>query len=98
MVLISFVGVAAVALVTHYVARPVKGVGIVTHAFIPPIAAAVAALVIAPAEPRTVAYVADVLGTLFGADLSNMGIIKKLGAPVASIGGGTFDGVFLAFF
>jgi len=97
MVLISFVGVAAVALVTHVLARPVKGVGIVTPAFIPPIAAAVAALILAPAEPRTVAYVIGVLGTLIGADLSNMGVIKKLGAPVASIGGaGTFDGVFLA--
>ena len=92
----SIVGVVAVALVTRIVARPVKGVGIVTPAFIPPIAAAVAALILAPSEPRTVAYVAGVLGTLIGADLSNLGIIKKLGAPVASIGGaGTFDGVFL---
>lgn len=95
-ILVSIVGVVAVALVTRIVARPVKGVGIVTPAFIPPIAAAVAALILAPSEPRTVAYVAGVLGTLIGADLSNLGIIKKLGAPVASIGGaGTFDGVFL---
>ncbi len=97
MILVSLVGVAAVALVTRVVARPVKGVGIVTPAFIPPIAAAVAALILAPGEPRTVAYVAGVLGTLIGADLSNLGKIKKLGAPVASIGGaGTFDGVFLS--
>jgi uncharacterized membrane protein len=97
MILLSLVGVAAVALVTRVVARPVKGVGIVTPAFIPPIAAAVAALILAPGEPRTVAYVAGVLGTLIGADLLNLGKIKKLGAPVASIGGaGTFDGVFLS--
>jgi len=96
-VLLSIVGIAAVALVTHLIARPVKGVGIVTPAFIPPIAAAAAALILSPEQPQTVAYVAGVVGTLIGADLSNLHIIKKLGAPVASIGGaGTFDGVFLA--
>ena len=43
------------------------------------------------------AYVAGVLGTLIGADLSNLHAIPKLGAPVASIGGaGTLDGVFLS--
>jgi uncharacterized membrane protein len=97
MILLSLVGVSAVALVARAVARPVKGVGIVAPAFVPPIAAAVAAFILAPAEPRTVAYVAGVLGTLIGADISNLGVIKKLGAPVASIGGaGTFDGVFLS--
>lgn len=44
-----------------------------------------------------IAYVSGVLGTLIGADVSNLGAIPKLGAPVASIGGGgTFDGVFLS--
>jgi len=95
-IILSFIGVLAVALVTHTVARPVKGVGIATPAFIPPIAAAVAALILSPAQPRTIAYVAGVLGTLIGADLLNLRKIPKLGAPVASIGGaGTFDGVFL---
>jgi hypothetical protein len=36
------------------------------------------------------------MGTLVGADLMNLGAIRGLGAPVASIGGaGTFDGIFL---
>lgn len=36
------------------------------------------------------------LGTLVGADLLNLGQLRVLGAPVASIGGaGKFDGVFL---
>lgn len=96
-VLLSFIGILAVALVTHFSARPVKGVGIVTPIFVPPIAAAVAALILSPSQPQTVAYVSGVLGTLVGADISNLNVIKKLGAPVASIGGaGTFDGVFLA--
>jgi uncharacterized membrane protein len=97
MILYSIEGIAVVALVTRIVARPIKGVGIVTPAFIPPIAAAAAALILSPAQPRTIAYVAGVLGTLIGADLLNLRAIPKLGAPVASIGGaGTFDGVFLS--
>ena len=95
-ILLSFIGVLAVALVTHLVARPVKGVGITTPMFIPPIAAAVAALILSPAHPITIAYVSGVLGTLIGADLLNLRKIPELGASVASIGGaGTFDGVFL---
>jgi uncharacterized membrane protein len=40
--------------------------------------------------------VAGTLGTLIGADLTNFGRIRGLGAPIASIGGaGTWDGVFL---
>jgi uncharacterized membrane protein len=36
------------------------------------------------------------LGILIGADILNIGKIRNLGAPVASIGGaGTFDGIFL---
>lgn len=93
----SMVGIVIVALVTHAVARPVKGVGIVTPAFIPPVTAALTALVISPYSTQIVAYVSGVLGTLIGADLANLRVIPKLGAPVASIGGaGTFDGVFLS--
>jgi uncharacterized membrane protein len=96
-ILYSLAGVTVVALVTHVIARPVKGVGIVTPAFIPPITAALVALILPSGAPRIVAYVAGVLGTLIGADLSNLKVIPKLGAPVASIGGaGTFDGVFLS--
>lgn len=96
LVILSLIGVLAVAALTHVVARPVKGVGIATPAFIPPIAAAVVAFILSPAEPRTVAYVAGTLGTLIGADLLNLKKIPKLGTPMASIGGaGTFDGVFL---
>jgi uncharacterized membrane protein len=41
-------------------------------------------------------YIGGSLGTLIGADLLNLGSIRGLGAPIASIGGaGTLDGVFL---
>jgi uncharacterized membrane protein len=93
----SIFGVAIVGLITHVVARPVKGVGIVAPSFISPIAAAMIALILQPSSAQTIAYVAGVLGTLIGADLTNLNVIPKLGAPVASIGGaGTFDGVFLS--
>jgi uncharacterized membrane protein len=93
----SLLGVVIVAIVTHLIARPVKGVGIETPAFVAPITAAVVALILSPSSAVIVAYVAGVLGTLIGADLSNLNAIPKLGAPMASIGGaGTFDGVFLS--
>jgi uncharacterized membrane protein len=97
MMFYSLIGVAAVALFTYAVARPVKGVGIVTPAFLPPLAAAAVALFLSPMQPQIIAYVSGVLGTLIGADILNLDNIPKLGAPVASIGGaGTFDGVFLS--
>ena len=90
------IGVLAVTIVTHLVARPVRGVGIQTPTFVPPIAAAVAAIILSPSNPAVVAYVSGTLGALIGADLLNLGKIPDLGAPVASIGGaGTFDGVFV---
>jgi uncharacterized membrane protein len=94
---IAVVGVLVIAVVTHAVARPVKGVGIATPPFIPPLAAALSAYLLPSGAPRVVAYASGVLGTLIGADLSNLSVIPELGAPVASIGGaGSFDGVFLS--
>ncbi|MDA4111258.1 MAG: DUF1614 domain-containing protein [Thaumarchaeota archaeon] len=98
----SLLGYAAVGLlvssvIVHLVARRERGVGIVTPAFIPPIAAAIISLLIAPASGAAIiAYVSGSMGALIGADLTNLRGITKLGAPVVSIGGaGTFDGVFL---
>lgn len=96
----------AVAALTHAVAKPVKGVGIVTPALVPPLGAALVSWLLISffAEPYGLphsflfitAYAGGTLGTLLGADLLNLSRIRDLGAPVASIGGaGTFDGVFL---
>ena len=47
-------------------------------------------------DSAPLAYIAGSLGTLIGADLTNLDKVRGLGAPVASIGGaGTFDGIFL---
>jgi len=93
----ALLGTVIVALVTHLVAKPVKGLGIVTPAFVPPLAAALAAYLLPSGSPSIIAYTSGVLGTLIGADLLNLHKIPKISARIASIGGaGTFDGIFLS--
>jgi uncharacterized membrane protein len=91
--------ILALAIVTYIVyrmARPIPGVGIATPMFIPPILAALTAMLLNPQWAAPTAYVAGTLGTLVGADLLHLDELKHLSAPVASIGGaGTFDGIFL---
>ena len=87
---------AVVAAIVHMLAYPVPGVGIAVPIFVPPIATAIVAVVIARHHAAALAYVGGSLGTLIGADLLNLDAVRGLGAPVASIGGaGTFDGIFL---
>lgn len=94
--LLSLLGVVAVALLVHRLAEPVPGVGIGVPIFIPPIAAAAAGLLLAPAAAPAAAYVAGTLGTLIGADLMNLGRLRALGGEIVAIGGaGTFDGIFV---
>jgi len=93
---LAVAAVLIVALFTHAVARPVRGLGIAVPALLPGIFAAGVALILHPAAVAGLAYVGGTLGTLVGADLMNLHKIRRLGAPVASIGGaGTFDGVFI---
>lgn len=97
----SILGAAIVAYVAHQFAYPLEGVGIALPLFIPPLTAAIVALLLGNAmrvrdSLHVIAYVSGVLGTLIGADLTNLHRIADLRTPVASIGGmGTFDGVFL---
>jgi uncharacterized membrane protein len=54
-------------------------------------------MVLSRRHAAALAYISGSMGTLIGADLLNLGAIRRMGTPVASIGGaGTFDGVFLA--
>jgi uncharacterized membrane protein len=92
----GLVGVVIVAVVVHWLATPVRGVGIAVPVFIPPLVATATAWVLQRRAAPPLAYIAGSLGTLLGADLWNLGKIQGLGAPVASIGGaGTFDGIFV---
>jgi uncharacterized membrane protein len=88
---------AIVTLVVNRSARPIRGLGIATPMFIPPIVAALSGYFLGGAHHAApVAYIGGVMGTLIGADIMNIGRLSDLGAPVASIGGaGTFDGIFL---
>ncbi len=92
----TLLGVAVVAVIVHWMAHPVEGVGIAVPIFIPPIVAACVALLLARKSAPSLAYISGSLGTLIGADLLNLDKIQGLGAPIASIGGaGTFDGIFM---
>jgi uncharacterized membrane protein len=87
---------AVVALVCYWLSQPVPGLGIAEPVFVPAVTTAVVAIVLSRENAAPLAYISGSLGTLIGADLLNLGNIRGLGAPVASIGGaGTFDGIFL---
>jgi uncharacterized membrane protein len=102
--LLSRVNAGAVLLATivttlfsYYLSKPVKGVGIVIPAFIPPIIAAIAAMMFAAeGSAPAVAYISGVLGIIIGADLLRLHQIKRSGVAFLSIGGaGVFDGIFI---
>ena len=90
------IAAAIVAIVLHWLATPVAGIGIAVPVFFPAIVTAVVALLLSRRDAAPLAYIGGSMGTLIGADLTNLDKVRGLGAPVASIGGaGTFDGIFL---
>jgi uncharacterized membrane protein len=92
----GLIATALVAVVLHMLADPVPGLGIAVPVFVPVVTTAAVALLLTRRDAAPLAYIAGSLGTLIGADLSNLDKVRGLGAPVASIGGaGTFDGIFL---
>jgi len=92
----GLVATAIVALVIHWMANPVPGLGIAVPVFVPVLVTAIVAVILSREESAPLAYISGSLGTLIGADLTNLGKVRGLGAPVVSIGGaGTFDGIFL---
>lgn len=92
----SLVAVAVVTLAVHAMASPVPGVGIAVPFFVPPVVAAISALVVSRRYAAPLAYIGGALGTLIGGDLLNLDKVRGLGAPIVSIGGaGKFDGIFM---
>ena len=92
----GLIAIAIVAVMLHWLANPVPGVGIAVPVFLPALITAIVAWILSRENAAPLAYVAGSLGTLIGADLTNLDKVRGLGAPVASIGGaGTFDGIFL---
>ncbi|WP_303901483.1 DUF1614 domain-containing protein [Thiohalomonas denitrificans] len=89
-------GVGGVGTISYLFSRPIPGVGIGMPILIAPLAAALVALVLNPEQSAPLAYISGTLGVLIGADLMRFSDIRRLGAPLASIGGaGTFDGIFI---
>jgi uncharacterized membrane protein len=92
----GLIAIALVAVLLHWLAHPVRGVGIAVPVLWPAVATAAVALLLSRKNAAPLAYIAGSMGTLIGADLTNLDRVRGLGAPVASIGGaGTFDGIFL---
>jgi uncharacterized membrane protein len=90
------IAVAVIAVVIHAMATPVQGIGIAVPVFAPVVVTAILAFVLSREYAAPLAYIGGSMGTLIGADLTNLDKITGLGAPIASIGGaGTFDGIFL---
>ncbi len=90
------IGILIVSMMSYRFSRIVPGVGISLPLFIPPLTAALIAIVL-PQGPNTViAFVSGVVGVLIGADLMNLDDLTKIQSETVSIGGaGTFDGIFL---
>ena len=94
---LGLIAVGIVAFFVHQMAVAVPGLGISVPTFAPPLLAAFVGLVLSRRYAAPLAYIGGSVGVLVGADLLNLGLLRSLGAPVASIGGaGTFDGVFLS--
>ena len=92
----AVIAVAAVALVAYRFSRPLRGIGVAMPFLVAPVTAALVATLLDYEQRAPLAYVGGTLGVLLGADLFRLRDIRRLGAPVASIGGaGTFDGVFI---
>ena len=92
----GLVATTMVAVILHWTATPMPGLGIAVPVFLPVLATAIVAILMSRQYAAPLAYIAGSLGTLIGADLTNLDKMRGLGAPVASIGGaGTFDGIFL---
>lgn len=88
--------IAIVTAVSYLVSRPLPGIGIGMPVFVAPVVAALAALLFGPTHSAVLAYVGGTLGVLMGADLLRVGDIRRMGTPLAAIGGaGTFDGIFM---
>ncbi|MGZ4602902.1 MAG: DUF1614 domain-containing protein [Kineosporiaceae bacterium] len=92
------IAVLVVAAVAHQAARPAPGVGVLLPVTLPAVVAAGVALIVAPSVAApAVAYVGGTIGTVLGADLTNLGWLRHAHASAVSIGGaGTFDAVFVA--
>lgn len=92
----TLIATVLVGIVANRFSKVVPGLGITLSPFIPPIAAALFALILVPSAAAPAAFVAGVLGVLIGADLLNLPRVQRGEIGTISIGGaGVFDGILL---
>ncbi|MEW5757276.1 MAG: DUF1614 domain-containing protein [Pseudomonadota bacterium] len=92
----ALLGIGMVSTISYLVSRPIPGIGIGMPILVGPLAAAMVGILLAPENSAPLAYICGTLGVLIGADLLRLKDVRRLGAPIASIGGaGTFDGIFI---
>jgi uncharacterized membrane protein len=83
--------------VCYFLARPVPRVGIALPSLVPALLSVAAALLLAPEQAPSIAFIAGVTGPLVGADILHLRDVACIGTGVASIGGAsTFDGIILS--
>ena len=93
----ALLAVGIQAAVCYIASRPIEGVGIGMPIFIAPLSAALIAVILRPEQSAPLAYICGTVGVLVGADLLRLADVRRLGSPLASIGGaGTFDGIFIS--
>jgi uncharacterized membrane protein len=86
----------AVSIISYSFSRPVPQLGIAMPPLVAPLSAAIIAVLIDVDSGAPLAYISGTLGVLIGADLMRINDVRRLGTPLASIGGaGTFDGIFI---
>jgi len=88
--------IAGVTAISRMLSRPVPGIGIGMPILVAPLTAAILAILIAPENSAPLAYISGTLGVLIGADILRLKDVRRMGSPLAAIGGaGTFDGIFI---
>jgi uncharacterized membrane protein len=88
--------ISFVALISYLFSRPIHGLGIGMPILVAPLSAALIAIGLNPEGSAPLAYIGGTMGVLIGADLLRLNDIRRMGPPVAAIGGaGTFDGIFI---
>jgi uncharacterized membrane protein len=89
--------VVAVTLLSFKTSRRVPGIGMGMPILFAPVLAALVSVALDPANAAPMAFISGTMGVLIGADLLHLEDIRKMGTPVASIGGaGSFDGIFIS--
>ncbi|GBE02058.1 MAG TPA: DUF1614 domain-containing protein [Nitrospirae bacterium] len=90
------IATAVTSTASYLLSKPVRGVGVIMPAFVPPLIAALTALAISREYAPPIAYISGVLGTLIGADILRLHQIGRIETRFLSIGGaGVFDGIYL---